>query len=86
MDGGKRLSFLGKAAHCLDFDFIGFFFLRYHMECLNPPLSEVPVDEWFCPACAPPVDVSAAAGKGFTVSSQSKYFSPDLGDVEHMLF
>ncbi|NXD56190.1 PHRF1 protein, partial [Corvus moneduloides] len=25
----------------------------YHMECLNPPLSEVPVDEWFCPACAP---------------------------------
>ncbi|KFQ22171.1 PHD and RING finger domain-containing protein 1, partial [Merops nubicus] len=32
----------------------------YHMECLNPPLSEVPVDEWFCPACAP-MDVSAAA-------------------------
>ncbi|NXT62779.1 PHRF1 protein, partial [Chaetops frenatus] len=25
----------------------------YHMECLNPPLTEVPVDEWFCPACAP---------------------------------
>ncbi|XP_075567954.1 PHD and RING finger domain-containing protein 1 isoform X2 [Pelecanus crispus] len=32
----------------------------YHMECLNPPLSEVPVDEWFCPACAP-MSVSAAA-------------------------
>ncbi|XP_065492174.1 PHD and RING finger domain-containing protein 1 [Caloenas nicobarica] len=32
----------------------------YHMECLNPPLSEVPVDEWFCPACAP-MEVSAAA-------------------------
>ncbi|NXI47162.1 PHRF1 protein, partial [Galbula dea] len=31
----------------------------YHMECLNPPLSEVPVDEWFCPACAP-MGVSAA--------------------------
>ncbi|XP_009574514.1 PREDICTED: PHD and RING finger domain-containing protein 1-like [Fulmarus glacialis] len=30
------------------------------MECLNPPLSEVPVDEWFCPACAP-MGVSAAA-------------------------
>ncbi|XP_025021860.1 PHD and RING finger domain-containing protein 1 isoform X1 [Python bivittatus] len=32
----------------------------YHMECLNPPLNEVPVDEWFCPPCAPanamPVD------------------------------
>ncbi|KFQ37624.1 PHD and RING finger domain-containing protein 1, partial [Mesitornis unicolor] len=32
----------------------------YHMECLNPPLSEVPVDEWFCPACAP-MSVSTAA-------------------------
>ncbi|NXS63613.1 PHRF1 protein, partial [Brachypteracias leptosomus] len=32
----------------------------YHMECLNPPLSEVPVDEWFCPACAP-MGVDAAA-------------------------
>uniref|UniRef100_G1NA98 PHD and ring finger domains 1 n=1 Tax=Meleagris gallopavo TaxID=9103 RepID=G1NA98_MELGA len=32
----------------------------YHMECLNPPLSEVPVDEWFCPACVP-MDVSASA-------------------------
>ncbi|NXG50483.1 PHRF1 protein, partial [Psilopogon haemacephalus] len=35
----------------------------YHMECLNPPLSEVPVDEWFCPACAP-MGGSAATGKG----------------------
>ncbi|NWV34521.1 PHRF1 protein, partial [Grantiella picta] len=33
----------------------------YHMECLNPPLSEVPVDEWFCPACAP-MGANAAAG------------------------
>lgn len=24
----------------------------YHMECLEPPLQEVPVDEWFCPECA----------------------------------
>ncbi|NXU86656.1 PHRF1 protein, partial [Xiphorhynchus elegans] len=40
------------------FEFI--FFPRYHMECLNPPLSEVPVDEWFCPACAP-MGASAAA-------------------------
>ncbi|XP_029438800.1 PHD and RING finger domain-containing protein 1 isoform X2 [Rhinatrema bivittatum] len=23
----------------------------YHMECLVPPLSAVPVDEWFCPQC-----------------------------------
>ncbi|XP_034626286.1 PHD and RING finger domain-containing protein 1 isoform X1 [Trachemys scripta elegans] len=33
----------------------------YHMECLNPPLSEVPVDEWFCPACAPANAAVAAA-------------------------
>uniref|UniRef100_A0A8C3L1X3 PHD and ring finger domains 1 n=1 Tax=Chrysolophus pictus TaxID=9089 RepID=A0A8C3L1X3_CHRPC len=32
----------------------------YHMECLNPPLSEVPVDEWFCPACVP-MGVNASA-------------------------
>jgi len=44
------------------------------MECLNPPLSEVPVEEWFCPACAP-VGMGAAAGEGFVVPSQSKYFS-----------
>ncbi|XP_074227413.1 PHD and RING finger domain-containing protein 1 isoform X1 [Camelus bactrianus] len=24
----------------------------YHMECLDPPLQEVPVNEWFCPECA----------------------------------
>ncbi|XP_077143907.1 PHD and RING finger domain-containing protein 1 isoform X2 [Ranitomeya variabilis] len=25
----------------------------YHMECLRPPLNAIPVDEWFCPECAP---------------------------------
>ncbi|XP_072277757.1 PHD and RING finger domain-containing protein 1 [Pyxicephalus adspersus] len=25
----------------------------YHMECLTPALNAVPVDEWFCPECAP---------------------------------
>ncbi|VDI70252.1 PHD and RING finger domain-containing protein 1, partial [Mytilus galloprovincialis] len=24
----------------------------YHCECLNPPLQEIPVEEWFCPDCA----------------------------------
>ncbi|KAF2350689.1 Zinc finger RING-type [Trinorchestia longiramus] len=28
--------------------------LGYHMSCLRPPLRSVPVQEWFCPACAPP--------------------------------
>ncbi|KAG8515708.1 PHD and RING finger domain-containing protein 1, partial [Galemys pyrenaicus] len=32
----------------------------YHMECLSPPLQEVPVDEWFCPECADPGGVAAA--------------------------
>ena len=24
----------------------------FHLECLTPPLQEVPVNEWFCPECA----------------------------------
>ncbi|XP_052517832.1 PHD and RING finger domain-containing protein 1 isoform X1 [Budorcas taxicolor] len=32
----------------------------YHMECLDPPLQEVPVDEWFCPECAAPGGAPAA--------------------------
>ncbi|XP_074853985.1 PHD and RING finger domain-containing protein 1 isoform X2 [Carettochelys insculpta] len=41
----------------------------YHMECLNPPLSEVPVDEWFCPACVP-ANAVAAAGDTDHVSEE----------------
>lgn len=26
-------------------------FIRYHCECLNPPLAEVPAEEWYCPDC-----------------------------------
>lgn len=36
----------------------------YHMECLEPPLQEVPVDEWFCPECAASGAASAAADAG----------------------
>ncbi|XP_042888274.1 E3 ubiquitin-protein ligase RBBP6-like isoform X2 [Penaeus japonicus] len=25
--------------------------LGYHLECLDPPLSHVPLEEWFCPSC-----------------------------------
>lgn len=32
------------------------------MECLDPPLQEVPVDEWFCPECGGP-EAATAAGK-----------------------
>lgn len=27
---------------------------EYHLYCLTPPLTQVPLDEWFCPQCAPP--------------------------------
>jgi hypothetical protein len=23
----------------------------YHMDCLDPPLDEVPIEDWFCPQC-----------------------------------
>ncbi len=25
--------------------------LVYHMECVNPPLTELPEDKWKCPVC-----------------------------------
>lgn len=24
----------------------------YHLECLSPPMNEVPMEEWFCPECS----------------------------------
>ena len=38
---------------------------RYHMDCLTPPLEEVPHNEWFCPTCIvnhPEQDPDFAAG------------------------
>lgn len=26
--------------------------LGYHLECLDPPMDTVPLEEWFCPDCA----------------------------------
>ncbi|XP_049637142.1 PHD and RING finger domain-containing protein 1 [Suncus etruscus] len=48
----------------------------YHMECLDPPLQEVPVDEWFCPECEGP-EAAAAADSG----SGSEDLSLLLADV-----
>jgi hypothetical protein len=28
-----------------------FCFRAYHMDCLNPPLSEPPPGEWYCQLC-----------------------------------
>jgi len=25
--------------------------LGYHLECLDPPMNTVPLEEWFCPEC-----------------------------------
>ena len=32
---------------------MGVIFCRYHLECLDPPLEEVPSGDWFCPRCLP---------------------------------
>lgn len=24
----------------------------YHLECLTPPMTTVPIEEWFCPECS----------------------------------
>lgn len=31
--------------------------LGYHMQCLSPPLTEVPIDQWYCPSCNDLIDV-----------------------------
>ena len=28
-------------------------FFRYHLDCLSPPLTTVPADEWYCMECEP---------------------------------
>lgn len=38
----------------------------YHMECLDPPLETVPIEEWFCPEC------SAAAAASTQVEVRSR--------------
>lgn len=48
---------------------------RYHMECLDPPLQEVPVDEWFCPECAAPGVVLAAGEDAAPISRRAWAFS-----------
>lgn len=33
----------------------------YHMDCLDPPIDEVPIEDWFCPQCLGTQPLSAAA-------------------------
>lgn len=40
------------------------------MECLEPPLREVPVDEWFCPECVVP-STASAAGNALSLSHRT---------------
>ncbi|XP_022420966.1 PHD and RING finger domain-containing protein 1 isoform X4 [Delphinapterus leucas] len=58
----------------------------YHMECLDPPLQEVPVDEWFCPECAAPGAAPAAEssyqGQGSAECTSARgVFFQDAGPV-----
>lgn len=33
----------------------------YHMDCLDPPLDEVPIEDWFCPQCDGTQAIAGAA-------------------------
>ena len=33
-------------------DIIYTLIIRYHLDCLTPQLSHVPIDDWHCPKCA----------------------------------
>eukprot|EP00111_Clytia_hemisphaerica_P006394 TCONS_00018575-protein len=43
----------------------------YHADCLNPPLSSIPEEEWFCPRCSPPNDQPSTSGAGRRTRSSS---------------
>ncbi|GFY61502.1 PHD and RING finger domain-containing protein 1, partial [Trichonephila inaurata madagascariensis] len=36
--------------------------LAFHLQCLDPPLFHVPINEWYCPSCAPVLENCAVAG------------------------
>lgn len=42
------------------------------MECLDPPLQEVPVDEWFCPECVVPEAAASTAGRALSEHSSEQ--------------
>ena len=48
----------------------------FHMECLDPPLEELPKGRWICPICIPPPNRKRAARSG---SSYSYHRGGDLG-------
>ncbi|PIK48684.1 putative PHD and RING finger domain-containing protein 1 [Apostichopus japonicus] len=48
----------------------------YHCECLEPPLESIPVEEWFCPNCAPTHQVSDESS-----DDEGEYFSNLRRDI-----
>ncbi|CAL4133276.1 unnamed protein product, partial [Meganyctiphanes norvegica] len=48
--------------------------MGYHLECLSPPLSTVPIEEWFCPVC-----VSADLPQSVQSSSWEQRNSSEVG-------
>lgn len=49
--------------------------LGFHLECLTPPLSTVPIDVWFCPDCQNLNGSQAAVEVCFGLNQQMKYYS-----------
>jgi PHD and RING finger domain-containing protein 1 len=47
--------------------------LGYHLECLDPPMDTVPLEEWFCPDCA--LSNSVQIAEEVTVLLWSLYIS-----------
>ncbi|XP_068202193.1 dentin sialophosphoprotein-like [Palaemon carinicauda] len=60
--------------------------LGYHLECLDPPLQQVPVEEWFCPVCVA-VDVPETLSSRISSSSRrlerARRLSSRSGAIPH---
>lgn len=50
--------------------------MGYHLECLNPPLAEVPPGVWYCPLCEPegPMDDPSASNRNLMLLVEAAAF------------
>lgn len=53
----------------------------YHMECLSPPLAEVPDGDWFCPKCDPE-SFATPKGKKKRKKTAESPTADEVGDVK----
>lgn len=56
--------------------------LSYHLECLTPPLSEVPTGDWYCEACSHIVQ-SQYHYLSLDSEPESSTFMPSDVEMEH---